>query len=434
MQNGRIKMYSESKDNIDRPNGPKPKYLDSRCSPNSINDIFVTLSNQNIKLEKIDKMRFGGLKCIPKWSVDQESYLYLAENFNLTRNYIRTDVDDSTMNAAIIGRALDLPSHGLEFPTLDKKIPHHDAICSRWGGSTNVKLRKFIETCPMETHVQKMEFMQAFILLIVKVFFCSTSTAKISPNKHLPTILDVKNAMAYNWSFHILDWVKDAIANFQHNVVKHISGCMYALLILYFQRIRHGPLEQCTIEPPWTRDCDDMEEGEDDPLDKKSGTKKKESHKKKRKEGEDDVTFDKTEEIHVENEEISDDGQNKDEIVPHIQTWTELAEEVKGQMKKHNAVKERWKEIEEIINNDPNCNSYGEFNSSESPGRPSFSLGFSQDSKSPTPSRNPIEEILKIPPVSHILPIENPIAIMLSKGLSEAETNKIYSRASRQES
>ncbi|MED6190999.1 hypothetical protein PIB30_111603, partial [Stylosanthes scabra] len=89
-----------------------------------------------------------------------------------------------------------------------------------------------------------------------------------------------------------------------------------------------------------------MEEGQDDPLDKKSGTKKKESHKKKRKEaeddvtfdkiekmrkeGEDDVTFDKTEEIHVENEEISDDGQNKEKIVPHIQTWTELAEELKG--------------------------------------------------------------------------------------------------------
>ncbi|MED6136977.1 hypothetical protein PIB30_060740 [Stylosanthes scabra] len=36
--------------------------------------------------------------------------------------------------------------------------------------------------------------------------------------------------MAYNWSFHILDWVKDAIADFQHNGVKHISGCMYALL------------------------------------------------------------------------------------------------------------------------------------------------------------------------------------------------------------
>ncbi|MED6154398.1 hypothetical protein PIB30_112028, partial [Stylosanthes scabra] len=54
------------------------------------------------------------------------------------------------------------------------------------------------------------------------------------------------------------------------------------------------------------------------------------------------------------------------------------------QMEKHNAVKERWKEIEEIIDNDPTFNFYQEFNSSESPGRPSFSLGISQDSKSPT--------------------------------------------------
>ncbi|MED6174460.1 hypothetical protein PIB30_069216 [Stylosanthes scabra] len=166
----KIKMYSECEDSIDRPNGPKPE---------------------------IDKMGFGGLKYIPKWSVDQKSYFYLAENFNLIRNYIRTDVDDITVNAAIIGRALGLPSHGI---------------------------------------------------------FRPTSTAKISPNKHLPTILNVENAMAYNWSFHILDWVKDAIADFQHNGVKHISGCMYALLILYCQRIRHGPLEQCTIEPPWVRD------------------------------------------------------------------------------------------------------------------------------------------------------------------------------------
>ncbi|MED6123420.1 hypothetical protein PIB30_049019 [Stylosanthes scabra] len=135
---------------------------------------------------------------------------------------------------------------------------------------------------------------------------------------------------------------------------------------------------------------DDMKEGEDVPLDKKSGTKKKESHKKKER-----------------------------------------------QMEKHNVVKERWKEIEEIIDNDPNFNIYEELNSSESPGRPFFSLGFSQDSKSPTSPRNPTEEILNIPPVSHILPIENPITMMLSKGLSEVETKKIYSwvmKSSRQES
>ncbi|MED6136265.1 hypothetical protein PIB30_054500 [Stylosanthes scabra] len=113
----RIKMYFECEDSIDRPNGPKPKSLDSRCSPSSINDIFVTLSNKNIKLQEIDKMRFGGLKYIPKWSVDQESYLYLAENFNLIRNYIRTDVDDITVNAVIIGRALDLSSHDFVFST-----------------------------------------------------------------------------------------------------------------------------------------------------------------------------------------------------------------------------------------------------------------------------------------------------------------------------
>ncbi|MED6210301.1 hypothetical protein PIB30_062813 [Stylosanthes scabra] len=56
---------------------------------------------------------------------------------------------------------------------------------------------------------------------------------------------------------------------------------------------------------------------------------------------------------------------------------------------------------------------------------------------SPTPPINPTEEILNIPPISHILPIENPIAMMLSKGLSEAETKKIYSwvmKSSRQES
>ncbi|MED6142395.1 hypothetical protein PIB30_113323, partial [Stylosanthes scabra] len=82
----------------------------------------------------------------------------------------------------------------------------------------------------METHVHKMEFRQAFILYVVKVFFRPTSTAKISPNKHLPPILDVENVKTYNWSFHILDWVKDGIADFQHSGVKHISGCMYALL------------------------------------------------------------------------------------------------------------------------------------------------------------------------------------------------------------
>ncbi|MED6157522.1 hypothetical protein PIB30_023908 [Stylosanthes scabra] len=285
-------MSSESEDNIERPNGPKPKSLNSRCSPSSINEILLALKDKKIKLDEIDKMGFGGLKHIAKWSVDQESYLYLAKNFDLTSNYISSDVDDIVVNAALIGCALDLPSYGFEFPALDKKISSHDAIFSRWSGSTNPKLKKFIETCPMETHVHKMEFRQAFILYVVKV--------------------------------------KDGIADFQHSGVKHISGCMYALLILYFQRMTYGPLELCKIQPPWIKDSDDMEEGGNDPLNKKIETEEKKSHNKKRKEGEDDVIFDETEEIHVENVEISDDGQNKEGTFQHIQTWAEFAKELKG--------------------------------------------------------------------------------------------------------
>ncbi|MED6120191.1 hypothetical protein PIB30_018783 [Stylosanthes scabra] len=289
-------MSSESEDSIERPNGPKPKSLDSRCSPSSINEIFVALKDKKIKLDEIDKMGFGGLKHIPKWSVDQESYLYLAKNFDLT--------------------------------------------------------------------------------------------------------------------------------NFQHSGVKHISGCMYALLILYFQRMTYGPLELCKIQPPWVKDCDDMEDGGDDPLNKKRETEEKKSHNKKRKEGEDDVIFDETEEI--------DDGQNKEGTFQHIQTWVELAEELKGHIEKHIAAKERWKEIEEIIDNDPNCNIYEEFNSSESQGRPSFSLEFSEDS----PSTIPIEKIENISPISQVLPTDDPVSMILTKGLSEAQTKKIYSwvmRSSKQE-
>ncbi|QHO00077.1 uncharacterized protein DS421_13g403340 [Arachis hypogaea] len=45
--------------------------------------------------------------------------------------------------------------------------------------------------------------------------------------------------------------VRDAIRKFQDENWETCGGCMFVLLVLHFQRLKHGPLHACYVPEPW---------------------------------------------------------------------------------------------------------------------------------------------------------------------------------------
>ncbi|QHN84668.1 uncharacterized protein DS421_16g530680 [Arachis hypogaea] len=46
-------------------------------------------------------------------------------------------------------------------------------------------------------------------------------------------------------------WLGKAIETHQNKKLETCGGCMFALMLLYFQRLRHGDLERCREPEPW---------------------------------------------------------------------------------------------------------------------------------------------------------------------------------------
>ncbi|MED6196439.1 hypothetical protein PIB30_047521 [Stylosanthes scabra] len=246
----------EKRGRLKKLEGPKPKALDSRCSPSSIADLFAALEENPTKLQEIEAIGFNSLRQIAKWFVKQDIVLYLATNYNIERNCLMTDIDEINVTSTIIARILGLPSHGDDFPKLDKRNPEHQKIKDTWAGKSTTKIREFVINCPVETQRQRVEFRRAFLLIVVKTFLCPTTTSIISPDRHLPPILEVDNPMKFNWTYQILHWLRDGIRDFQQRGVFHIGGCTFVLIILYFQRLKHGRLDICQAPEPWISEWD----------------------------------------------------------------------------------------------------------------------------------------------------------------------------------
>ncbi|MED6197917.1 hypothetical protein PIB30_061299 [Stylosanthes scabra] len=84
------------------PYGPKLKSLDSRCSPSGLNKIMTQIQQDDLK-------------------------------FDLENNLIKDDVGNIEVNAAVIKRAIGLPSYGADFPEYELDDIHTAALKLRWG-------------------------------------------------------------------------------------------------------------------------------------------------------------------------------------------------------------------------------------------------------------------------------------------------------------
>ncbi|QHO42750.1 uncharacterized protein DS421_5g156920 [Arachis hypogaea] len=209
--------------------------VETRCSPCYINNLFTHLErhHEQAKLDEIEAIGFGFLRCVPQWHVKQGIMLQLARAY---------EVDTNTLiSAELIGSVFGIPSHGDPIPELQKKNPSHLAIKGEFQKKTTSQLREFVFACPMETEQQRMRFRRYFIMVVLKMFLNPTSQQTISP-WHLPPILDVSNPRRFHWPYHILKWLWDTIREFQDENRKTCGGCMFVLLCL-----KHGLLHACRV-------------------------------------------------------------------------------------------------------------------------------------------------------------------------------------------
>ncbi|MED6160557.1 hypothetical protein PIB30_052496 [Stylosanthes scabra] len=383
----------------------------------------------------------------------------MAKSYNLQRDCLMMDVDNIHVNGASIGHALGLPSHGYEFLSFDKKNPKHEQIKSMFQGKSLKWLKNFVLVCPMTSEEERRVFPHAFLLMVVKGFLCPTPSASISPEMHLPLILDVENPMKYNWSLQSFHWLRDGIDEYQNKGKKHIGGCTFALLILYFQTMKCGPLEFCDCQMPWTSQwsTNKLEEKakavqkkylknntkakEEVEVDKKKTVKKRVSKKKRVEKDDDDseenipiarkkaaritneknkVDSPKERQVHlnVENlEEVKEkqEQMGKEETIETIKNWSQIQREMNSQQpeKIPGIENTEWKELLEELNSDPvyAMNVFGGFSGTPSTARSSLTLGLILEPKP-----------LKALPAS---PVENGIAPS-DEELTDVDKDTIY--------
>ncbi|KAL4275017.1 hypothetical protein AHAS_Ahas20G0065100 [Arachis hypogaea] len=82
------------------------------------------------------------------------------------------------------------------------------------------------------------------------MFLYPTVQHVISP-WHIDTVLDVSDPARYRWPLHIFNSLEQAIRKYQHKKNKSCEGYMLGLLVLYFQKLKHGELKSCQEPEPW---------------------------------------------------------------------------------------------------------------------------------------------------------------------------------------
>ncbi|QHN85301.1 uncharacterized protein DS421_16g536230 [Arachis hypogaea] len=146
----------------------KKKLVETRCSPCYINRMITHLQeiNADAKLAEIDAIGFGFVKKIPHWAVKQKIMIQLARAYDVETDTLIVDVGNIRVNAELIGRALRIPSSGVDIPKIEKKNPAHREIKEQFKKKTTTQLCDFVYTCPMDTEADRMNFRSLLAVML----------------------------------------------------------------------------------------------------------------------------------------------------------------------------------------------------------------------------------------------------------------------------
>ncbi|MED6200807.1 hypothetical protein PIB30_088833 [Stylosanthes scabra] len=166
--------------------------------------------------------------------------------------YNRFDTYDHTIHAVAgeveittqkIGKALGLSSTDLN------KEDHN--IYKFFQGKTQAALSMMIFNTLVDTEDNKKLFKRAFLLYVQKCFLLPTSAPNVTP-RALPMLFDLENTRNRNWALHVHNFLLEEVAKAKTNHTKSVSGCCYAMLIIYFHETHFGKNSRDPLaQPPW---------------------------------------------------------------------------------------------------------------------------------------------------------------------------------------
>ncbi|MED6126537.1 hypothetical protein PIB30_079453 [Stylosanthes scabra] len=202
----------------------------TRCSPSEVAKTYKDLGDQKRTL--VHEIGFGVLaENMSNYNFSNLIMMELADSFHIPDSTIRTNVGKFKIDATKVGHAFGLNAQGglYRHKVIKKQVTAAQyEVIESFRKKTLADLRDMMYTIPLDSEENITKFKRAFILYVQKAVLCPNNSNPLSP-KILPTILDARRKNT-----------------------KHIDGCVFALLIIYFQETKFGQeFELPDAQPPW---------------------------------------------------------------------------------------------------------------------------------------------------------------------------------------
>ncbi|MED6111476.1 hypothetical protein PIB30_052664 [Stylosanthes scabra] len=225
----------------------------TRCSPSEFAKTYIGFSNQKKAL--VHEMRFGAMaENASNYNFSNLIMMELVDSFHIPDSTIRTNIGRFKVHATKVGHALGLnATRGLyRQKMLKKEVPREQyKAADKFRKKSLVDLRDMVTQTALDTEENITKFKSVFILYVQKAILCPNNSKPLSP-KTLPTILDVTNLRAMNWGRHVYSFLLNGITEMKKKNLKSVDGCVFALLIIYFQETYFGvDSEEADAQPPW---------------------------------------------------------------------------------------------------------------------------------------------------------------------------------------
>ncbi|MED6110038.1 hypothetical protein PIB30_039209 [Stylosanthes scabra] len=233
---------------------------DFRCVPKFVAVIFEKcLNNDPEKWAMIDELGFGVFSHLPNYYLKQKVLKQNYNRFDTYDNTIHTVAGEVEITTEKIGKALSLNHRGT---TYDDKITPRELseedynVYKFFQGKTQAALSSLIFNTTVDTEENRNLFKRAFLLYIQKCFLLPTSAPNVTP-RALPTIFDLENTRNKNWALYVHNFLLEEIEKAKENKSKSVSGCYYALMVIYFHETHFGKNSRdAAAQPPriqyWT--------------------------------------------------------------------------------------------------------------------------------------------------------------------------------------
>ncbi|MED6150574.1 hypothetical protein PIB30_073651 [Stylosanthes scabra] len=228
---------------------------DFRCVPKSVAVIFQNCLNKDPqKRALVDELGFWVFSNLPNYYLKQKVLKQIYNRFDTYDNTIHAVAGEVEITTEKIGKALGLNHTG---STYDDKITpkelsgeDYDAY-KFFQGKTQAVLSSLIFNTKVDTEENKILFKRAFLLYIQKCFLLPTSAPNVTP-RAFPTLFDLENTRNKNWALHVHNFLLEEIEKAKKNNAKSVSGCCYALMVIYFHETHFGKNSRdAAAQPLW---------------------------------------------------------------------------------------------------------------------------------------------------------------------------------------